>query len=123
MGSDEISEKNVEAVTEASFSRRVEVVAWIVVTGSVYWCGYATWREETAVSRAVGTVPMRDLMLFCTHPAIGRWLPASGAVATLMAGIAALASRRSSTRFLLAAAALVTAKALTLAIKSMLRMP
>ena len=122
MGSDEISEKTVEAVTEASLSRWVQVVAWISVTAGVCWCGYATWREETAVSTTMGTVPMGDLTPFCTHPEIERWLPASGAFASVTAGIAALASGRSCTRFLTTAATLVTAKALTLAIEAMLRM-
>ena len=66
---------------------------------------------------------MRDLTLFCTHPEIGRWLPASGALASVTAGVSALASGRNCTRFLVAAAALVTAKALTLAIEAMLRLP
>jgi hypothetical protein len=66
---------------------------------------------------------MRDLTLFCTHPEIGKWLPASGALASVTAGIRALASGCNSTRFLVAAAALVTAKALTLAIEAMLRVP
>lgn len=123
MASDEISQKNVEAVTEASLSRWVQVVVWIIVTAGVCWCGYATWREETAASTTVGAIPTRDLTLFCTHPEIGRWLPASGAIASVTAGIGALASGRSSTRFLVAAAALVTAKALTLAIEAMLRVP
>lgn len=122
MASDEIK-KNFQAVTEPSLSRWAQVLAWIIVTASVCWCGYATWREETAASTIVGTAPMRDLTLFCTHPEIGRWLPASGALASVTAGIGALASGRSSTRFLVAAAALVTAKALILAIEAMLRVP
>ena len=122
MASDEIK-KNFEAVTEPSLSGWVQVLAWIIVTAGVCWCGYATWHEETAASTIVGTVPMRDLTLFCTHPEIGRWLPASGALASVTAGIGALASGRSSTRFLVAAAAVVTAKALTLAIEAMLRVP
>ena len=123
MGSDEICEKNVEAVTEASLSRWVQGVAWMIVTAGVCWCGYATWREETAASTTVGALPTRDLTLFCTHPEIGRWLPASGALASVTAGIATLASGRNCTRFLIAAAALVIAKTLTLAIEAMLRMP
>jgi len=122
MGSDEIK-KNFEAVTELSLSRWVQGLAWIIVPAGVCWCVYATWREETAASTTVGTIPTRDLTLFCTHPEIGRWLPASGALASVTAGIGALASGRSSTRFLVAAAALVTAKALTLAIEAMLRVP
>jgi len=50
-------------------------------------------------------------------------LPASGALGSLMAGIFALASGRLCRRFLIAAAALVTAIALTLAIEAMLRLP
>ena len=122
MASDEIK-KNFEAVTEPSLSGWVQVLAWIIVTAGVCWCGYATWREETAASTTVETIPVRDLTLFCTHPEIGRWLPASGALASVTAGIGALASGRSSTRFLVAAAALVTAKALTLAIEAILRVP
>src|SRR5688500_10272747 len=116
MASDEIK-KNFEAVTEPSLSRWVQVLAWIIVPAGVCWCVYATWCEETAASTTVGTIPMRDLTLFCTNPEIGRWLPASGALASVTAGIGALASGRSSTRFLVAAAALVTAKALTLVIE------
>jgi hypothetical protein len=123
MASDEISEKNVEAATEANLRCWMHVVACMVVTAGVCWCGYATWCEETAASTTVGTVPTRDLTLFCTHPEVGKWLPASGALGSLIAGIFALASGRSCTRFLLAAAALVTAKALTLTIEVMLRLP
>ena len=123
MVSDEISGKDVEAVTEANLRRWMQIVACMIVTAGVCWCGYATWCEETAASTAVGTVPTRDLTLFCTHPEVGKWLPASGALGSLIAGIFALASGRSCTRFLLAAAALVTAKALTLTIEVMLRLP
>jgi hypothetical protein len=123
MASDEISEKNVEAVTEANLRRWMQVVACMIVTAGVCWCGYATWCEETAASTTVGTLPTRDLTLFCTHPEVEKWLPASGALGSLIAGIFALASGRSCTRFLVAAAALVTAKALTLAIEAVLRLP
>jgi hypothetical protein len=123
MVSDEISEKDVEAVTEANLRSWMQVLACIIVTAGVCWCGYATWCEETAASTTVGNVPTRDLMLFCTHPEVGMWLPASGALGSLIAGICALASGRSCTRFLLAGAALVTAKALTLTIEVMLRLP
>lgn len=122
MASDEIK-KNFEAVTEPGLSLWVQALARIIVPAGVCWCGDATWREGTAASTTVGTVPMRDLTLFCTHPEIGRLLPASGALASVTVGIAALASGRSCTRFLVAAAVFVTAKALTLAIEAMLRMP
>ena len=72
MASDEISEKNVEAVTEANLRRWMQVVACMIVTAGVCWCWYATWCEETAASTTVGTVPTRDLTLFCTHPEVGR---------------------------------------------------
>ena len=123
MASDEISEKNVDAMTEANFRRWMQVVACLIVTAGVCWCGYATWCEETAASATVATVPTRDLRLFCTHPEVGKWLPASGAFGSLTTGIFALASGRSCTRFLVAAAALITAKALTLAIEAMLGLP
>ena len=48
MGSDEISEKNVEAVTEAYLRRWLQVVACMIVIAGVCWCGYATWCEDTA---------------------------------------------------------------------------
>ena len=48
MASDEISEKNVEAVTEAYLGRWMQVVACMIVIAGVCWCGYATWCEETA---------------------------------------------------------------------------
>src|ERR1700680_2175819 len=90
MASDEISE-NVDAMTEANFRRWMQVVACLIVTAGVCWCGYATWCEETAASATVGTVPTRDLTLFCTHPEVGKWLPASGAFGSLTTGIFALA--------------------------------
>ena len=68
MVSDEISEKDVEAVTEANLRSWMQVLACIIVTAGVCWCGYATWCEETAASTTVGAVPTRDLTLFCTHP-------------------------------------------------------
>ena len=123
MVSDEISEMDVEAVTEANLRSWMHVLACIIVTAGVCWCGYATWCEEAAASTTVGTVPTRDLTLFCTHPEVGKWLPAIGALGSLIAGICALASGRSCTRFFVAAAALVTAKALTLTIEVMLRLP
>ena len=122
MASDEISE-NVDAMTEANFRRWMQVVACLIVTAGVCWCGYATWCEETAASATVGTVPTRDLTPFCTDPEVGKWLPASGALGSLTTGIFALASGRSCTPFLVAAAALITAKALTLAIEAMLGLP
>ena len=39
MASDEISEKNVEAVTEANLGRLMQVVARMIVTAGVCWCG------------------------------------------------------------------------------------
>ena len=123
MASDEISEKNVDAMTEANFRGLMQVVACLIVTAGVCWCGYATWCEETAGSTTVGTVQTRDLTLFCTHPEVGKWLPASGAFGSLITGIFALASGRSCTRFLVVGAALITAKALTLAIEAMLGLP
>ena len=48
MASDEISEKNVEAVTEANLRRWMQVVACMIVIAGVCWCGSATWCEETA---------------------------------------------------------------------------
>ena len=38
MASDEISEKNVEAVTEANLRRWMQVVACMIVTAGVCWC-------------------------------------------------------------------------------------
>ena len=97
MVSDEISEKDVEAVMDANLRSWMQVLACIIVTAGVCWCGYATWCEETAASTTVGNVPTQDLTLFCTHPEVGMWLPASGALGSLIAGICALASGRSCT--------------------------
>ena len=48
MASDEISKKNVEAVTEANLRRWMQVVACMIVIAGVCWCGSATWCGETA---------------------------------------------------------------------------
>jgi hypothetical protein len=70
---------------------------------------------------ASATPPALDLTLFCTHPEIRRWLPVTGAFASLSAGLLSVATGHNCVRFLVTAAALVSIKALTLAIEAMLK--
>lgn len=102
-----------------SFPRWVQGVGCIVVAAGVYWCTWATWCETAGSS----TVPILGLGLFCTHPDVAGWSLATGAVTSFATGIIALRRGRNGMPFFVAATVLVGAKALTLAIQVLVRMP
>lgn len=106
---------------ETRLSGWLYVLPWLAVTAAVCLCAYATWCEDAADRVPPAPPPALDLTLFCTHPEIRRWLPVTGAFASLVAGFLSVATRHSGARFLVTAAALVSIKALTLAIEAMLK--
>jgi hypothetical protein len=121
MARDEAPDTRTRVSVETRLSGWLYVLPWLAVTAAVCWCGYATWCEDAADRMPPATPPALDLTLFCTHPAIQRWLPVTGAFASLLGGFLSVATRHSCARFLVTAAALVSIKALTLAIEAMLK--
>ena len=121
MARDEALDGKTTIAVDARLPVWLSVVSWLAVTAAVCWCGYATWREDVAERVSSVTPPAFDLTLFCTHPEIRRWLPVTGAFASLSAGLLSVATGHNCFRFLITAAALVSIKALTLAIEAILK--
>jgi hypothetical protein len=90
---------------------------WLLVTGGVSWCWYATWQETV---QAVSESNALDLGLGA-DPLVSKWLPPVAALASLLVAFGQNLTGRASFRFLASTGVLVVMKALTLGIEALLR--